>query len=363
MSIIKSEKVSTQRSKNNPNVINVVVEPLERGFGVTLGNSLRRVLLSSIQGAAITYVKISGVSHEFQSITGLKEDLIDLLVNLKNMVIKMSSSESQTLKLKISGPCVVTASMIEPNPLVSVVDPNHFICALEAIGSLELEMICEIGRGYVPADSSSSSNTPGVFSSSSPTEYIALDALFSPIRSVLYHVEKTRVGQVTDYDKLVMSIETNGSISPDDALSLAAKTLQEQFAMFVIGKAEEYSVDAEDAGQNPVKFHPVLLKKISSLELSVRAKNCLNGDNIVYVGDLVQKTEAELLKLTHLGRRSLYDIAQLLEELNREIFADKENRYRNQDKSLPEKSFSLLTLGMKIPEWNKETVEDLIKKK
>ncbi len=359
MSILKSEKLFTHQDKNNSNLLHLVAEPLERGFAITLGNALRRVLLSSLQGAAVTYVKITGVDHEFQPLPGVKEDIIDILVNLKNMVVRMSSPDRQVIKLKVSGPCVVTAGMIDKSSDVNIVDPDHVICTLESNSSLEIEMICEMGRGYVPASMMAEKT-------SSMVGYIALDAIFSPVRSVSYEVKKTRVGQVTDYDKLHMSIETNGSMLPNDALSSAAKILQEHFALFLIGSAQEYLLDSQEPQNSNTKFHPVLLKKISSLELSVRARNCLNGDNVVYIGDLVQKTEAELLKLPHFGKKSLDEINYLLDQLNREIFAEKDVRYRGQGKSpagTGDKMFSLLTLGMKIPDWNKDVVDSLIKKK
>ena len=358
MSIIKPTKLITHYNQSDSRSLQAVAEPLERGFGVTLGNALRRVLLSSLQGAAVTFVKISGVSHEFQSIYGVKEDVTDVILNIKTMVIRMTSAERQVIRLKVEGPCIVKASMIELNNDVHIVDPDHVICTLESNSSLDLEMICEIGRGYA---SSLMVAERGCDIASNNPAYIAVDAIFSPIRSVLYKVENTRVGQVTDYDRLIITIETNGSINPADALSLASKILQDQFSLFLIGNAQEYSVDDHSLIQSEMKFHPVLLKKLSSFELSVRCRNCLNGDNIIYVGDLVQKTEAELLKLPNFGKKSLDEINQLLDNLNREFFYETKPNNKNMSNQIEQK-FALLSLGMKISEWNKERVEDLIKK-
>jgi DNA-directed RNA polymerase subunit alpha len=367
MSIIKPNKLVTNFEQDNPRILRAVAEPLERGFGITLGNALRRVLLSSLQGAAITFVKISGITHEFQPLHGVKEDVTDIILNIKTMVVKMLSPERQVIKLKVDGPCVVTAQMIEPNSQVHIADPNHVICTLESNSSLEIEMICEIGRGYLSAPLVAEKNTQAAFGKmniSSSIGYIAIDALFSPIRSVLYQVENTRVGQITDYDRLIMTIETNGAIPPEDALSLAAKILQDQFNLFLIGVAQEHKIDTGKVKQPDMKFHPILLKKLSSFELSVRSKNCLNGDNIVYIGDLVQKNEADLLKLPNFGKKSLDEIHQLLDNLNREFFAEKEARNKMQSKNninVMDQHFSLLSLGMKIPEWNKDIVEVLVK--
>ena len=365
MSITKPTKLITQLDQDNSRMLQVVAEPLERGFGVTLGNALRRVLLSSLQGAAVTFVKIAGLSHEFQPLQGVKEDVNDILLNVKTMVIRMMSPDRQVMRLKVEGPCIVKAGMIESSKEVHVIDPEHVICTLEANSSLDLEMVCEIGRGYLPASLvSERNNQANIVSNSSSIGYIALDAIFSPIRSVMYKVENTRVGQITDYDRLIMTLETDGSVNPEDALSLAAKTLQDHLSLFLIGSTQEYKVDSDEPKQPEIKFHPILLKKLSSFELSVRSKNCLNGDNIIYVGDLVQRTEAELMKLPNFGKKSLDEINQLFDNLNREFFSEKESKNKNNKNTVnvSDQHFSLLGLGMKIPDWNKETVEDLIKK-
>lgn len=364
MSITKPTKLITQLDQDNPRILQIVAEPLERGFGVTLGNALRRVLLSSLQGAAVTFIKVSGLSHEFQPLQGVKEDVNDIVLNIKTMVIRMMSPDRQVVRLKVDGPCIVKAGMIESNNEVHVIDPEHVICTLEANSSLDLEMVCEIGRGYLPSSLVSERQAQSAVSNSSSIGYIALDAIFSPIRSVVYKVENTRVAQITDYDRLIMTIETDGSMNPEDALSLAAKTLQDHLSLFVIGSTKEYKVDADGPKQPEMKFHPILLKKLSSFELSVRSKNCLNGDNIIYVGDLVQKTEAELLKLPNFGKKSLDEINQLFDNLNREFFSEKDSKNKNNKNTVnvSDQHFSLLGLGMKIPDWNKDAVEDLIKK-
>jgi DNA-directed RNA polymerase subunit alpha len=253
--------------------------------------------------------------------------------------------------------------MIGANPFVEIVDPDHVICTLESDIPLEIELVCEIGRGYLPSYAvAERAEQNNILYNYNSLGYIALDAIFSPIKSVFYKVENTRVAQITDYDRLIMNIETNGAISPDDALSLAAKMLQDHLNLFLIGSTKEYKVDIGVGGQPDLKFHPILLKKLSFFELSVRSKNCLNGDNIVYVGDLVQRAEVDLLKLPNFGKKSLDEIHLLLDNLNREFFSDKEKDKGKVSNNAGGQQFSLLSLGMKIPEWNKDAVEDLIKK-
>jgi DNA-directed RNA polymerase subunit alpha len=306
------------------NVANIVVEPLERGFGLTLGNALRRILLSSLQGAAITAMKIPGVVHEFSSKSGVKEDVIDLILNVKNIAIRMHSLEKRIIRLNAKGPCVVTAGMIETSSDVEILNPDQKICTLSKDAELEIEFYCETGRGYVPASSAKEKDLPiGV---------VTIDALFSPVKKVSYKVEDTRVGQVTDYDKLIMTVETNGSITPEMAIALSARILQDQLDLFVTFEEEEKAEVSRE-----LEFNPVLLKKVSHLELSVRSQNCLQNDNIVYIGDLVIKTEAEMLKTQNFGRKSLNEIKEILSKFN-------------------------LKFGMEIPGWPPENVEELAKK-
>jgi DNA-directed RNA polymerase subunit alpha len=307
------------------NVANIVVEPLERGFGLTLGNALRRILLSSLQGAAITAMKIPGVVHEFSSKSGVKEDVIDLILNVKNIAIRMHSLEKRIIRLNAKGPCVVTAGMIETSSDVEILNPDQKICTLSKDAELEIEFYCETGRGYVPASSAKEKDLPiGV---------VTIDALFSPVKKVSYKVEDARVGQVTDYDKLIMTVETNGSITPEMAIALSARILQDQLDLFVTFEEEEEKAEVS----RELEFNPVLLKKVSHLELSVRSQNCLQNDNIVYIGDLVIKTEAEMLKTQNFGRKSLNEIKEILSKFN-------------------------LKFGMEIPGWPPENVEELAKK-
>jgi len=325
-SLIKPSKISYEGKSDVTNVANIIIEPLERGYGLTLGNALRRVVLSSLQGGAIVAIKIPGVVHEFSAKSGVKEDLIDIILNLKNVAIRMHSSERKVVRIKVKGPCVVTAGMIETNSDIEILNPDQKICTVSKDAEFEMELFCETGKGYVPAANSRDKDLPiGV---------IPIDALFSPVKKVSYKVEDTRVGQVTDYDKLIMNIETNGSVSPEMAIALAARILQDQLQLFVNFEEEE-----EEKVESVVEleFNPVLLKKVSHLELSVRSQNCLQNDNIVYIGDLVIKTESEMLKTQNFGRKSLNEIKDILSKFN-------------------------LRFGMEIPGWPPENVEELAKK-
>lgn len=325
-SLIKPSKNTYSKKNNNANITDIVVEPLERGFGLTLGNALRRVLLSSLQGAAITAVKIPGVVHEFSARSGIKEDLIDVILNLKKVAIKLNSSERKTIRTKLKGPCVVKAGMIETSGDVEILNPEQLICTLSKDAELDMELYCETGRGYVPAGSNKSKELPiGV---------IAIDALFSPVKKVSYKVEDTRVGQITDYDKLSMTVETNGSITPEDAVALAARILQSQLQLFITFEEEE---EEKQETEEELEYNPILLKKVDELELSVRSKNCLQNDNIVYIGDLVNKTEADMLRTPNFGRKSLNEIKEILSKYN-------------------------LKFGMEILNWPPENIEDLAKK-
>jgi DNA-directed RNA polymerase subunit alpha len=324
--LIKPTKISCESVNKEGNIANITVEPLERGFGLTIGNALRRVLLSSLQGAAITSIKIPGVVHEFSAKAGVKEDLVDLILNLKGVAIKMHSVEKKILRLKVQGPCVVTAGMIETAGDVEILNPDQKICTLSKDHELEMELVCETGRGYIPAVSARERDLPiGV---------IPIDALFSPVKKVSYKVDDTRVGQVTDYDKLIMTVETNRAITPEMAIALSARILQDQLQLFVSFEEEE---EEKSEAREELEFNPVLLKKVSHLELSVRSQNCLQNDNIVYIGDLVIKTEAEMLRTQNFGRKSLNEIKDILAKFG-------------------------LKFGMEIPGWPPENVEELAKK-
>lgn len=324
--LIKPNRLGVSIDEKRPNLAKIVVEPLERGYANTLGNALRRVLLSSLQGAAITSIRIPGVVHEFSSVQGVKEDITDVILNLKAVVVKMHTAETKTVRLTAVGPCVVTAGMIEETADVEILNKEYVICHLAKGSNLDIELTCTTGRGYVPAISARDSEQPiGV---------INLDGLYSPVKTVSYKVENTRVGQVTDYDKLIMTIETNGVVSPDMAIALSARIMQDQLQPFITFEEVE---DENEEALDELPFNPVLLKKVDELELSVRSQNCLKNDNIVYIGDLVIKTEAEMLKTPNFGRKSLNEIKEILS------------------------SYSL-KFGMDIPEWPPENLVELAKK-
>ena len=308
------------------NVAKIVVEPLERGFGLTLGNALRRVLLSSLQGGAVTAVKIDGVLHEFSVIEGVREDVTDVILNIKGLAVAVHSEGQKTMRLKAEGPMVVTAGMIETGHDVEIMNPDHVICTLDAGSKVSMELTVGTGKGYVPAVQNKMPDAPiGV---------IAIDAIYSPVRKVSYKVEKTRVGQNTDYDKLTMVVETNGVVSPEDAVALSARILQDQLKPFI--NFDEPENEAEDIKEE-LPFDRNLLRKVDELELSVRSANCLKNDNIVYIGDLVQKTEAEMLRTPNFGRKSLNEIKEVLAKMG-------------------------IHLGMETPGWPPENIEELIKK-
>ena len=317
-----------------------VAEPLERGFGMTLGNSLRRVLLSSLQGAAVTSIKIDGVLHEFSSLTGVREDVTDIVLNVKQIALKMEGEGPKRLQLSATGPVAVTAGMIATAGDMEVTNPELVICHLDDGASLNVELTADIGKGYVPA----AANRPA----EAPIGLIPVDALYSPVRQVAYKVENTRVGQELDYDKLTLTIETDGTVTPEDALGYAARILQDQLQLFVhFDEAAMRSASAPAmigqpamAAETPAdtnQLNRYLLKKVDELELSVRSANCLKNDNIIYIGDLVQKTEAEMLRTPNFGRKSLNEIKEVLAQMG-------------------------LHLGMEVPGWPPENIEELAKR-
>jgi len=279
----------------------ITLEPLERGFGYTLGNALRRILLSSMPGAAITEVRIDGVLHEYSAIEGVQEDVIEILLNLKTVALRMQGSRAEaTLKLEKKGPGKVTAADIQLDHGVEVVNPDHHICSLTKNGSVSMELKVVRGRGYQPVTARPQEDRAiGV---------MQIDASFAPIRRVSYTVENARVEQRTDLDKLVLDIETNGAIDPEEAVRRAANILQDQISIFVELKSPETTaVPAVEPNINPL-----LLRPVDDLELTVRSANCLKAENIFYIGDLVQRTENELLKTPNLGKKSLTEIKDVL---------------------------------------------------
>ena len=295
-----------------PNVINVdtvndtrarvTLEPLERGFGYTLGNALRRILLSSMSGAAVTEVRIEGISHEYSAVPGAQEDVIAILLNLKNLAVRMHNREEAVLRVSKKGPGRVTAGDIQLDHDVEVVNPDHLLANLSPDGELNMEITVSTGRGYQVVDlAAEETETRGV-------GVLRLDASYSPIRSVSYTVENAPVEQRTDLDKLVMEIETNGTIDAEEAVRRAAKILHEQVSVFVQLKESE-TADAEVLEE---RIDPVLLRSVDDLELTVRSANCLKAENIYYIGDLIQRTEVELLKTPNLGKKSLTEIKDVL---------------------------------------------------
>lgn len=326
--LIKPYKLHVEHSGDPSRVGTVIAEPLERGFGVTLGNALRRVLLSSLQGAAVTAVQIEGVLHECSTLSGVREDITDIVLNLKSLNIRSHTEIARKLKLAAEGPCVVTARMIEPHNEVDILDPDHVICTLDKGAKIVMELTVEVGKGYIPVSQRSTENLP--------IGLILLDANFSPVKRVSYHVENTRVGQATDYDKLFMQVETNGFVMPEDAVGLAARILQDQLQKFInFEEPTEQRVQVSE-DQNKLPFSPDLLRKVDELELSLRASNCLRSENIVYLGDLVTKTEQEMLRTPNFGKKSLDEINSVLKEMG-------------------------FSLSMVIENWPPENIEQLIK--
>jgi DNA-directed RNA polymerase subunit alpha len=305
----------------------VVAEPLERGFGLTLGNALRRVLLSSLQGGAVNSVQIDGVLHEFSSITGVREDVTDVILNIKEIAIRMHVEGPKRLVLRRDGPGVITAGDIEQIADVEILNPELVLCTLDEGAEIRMEFTVSTGKGYVAADR----NRP----EDAPIGLIPVDSLFSPVKKVSYKVENTREGQILDYDKLTLTVETDGSINPDDAVAYAARILQDQLQVFVNFEEPKREV-VEEKGPE-LEFNAALLKKVDELELSVRSANCLKNDNIVYIGDLIQKTEAEMLRTPNFGRKSLNEIKEVLAQMG-------------------------LHLGMEVTNWPPENIEELAKR-
>ena len=325
--LIRPEKPQIETGTDAARKARLVAEPLERGFGVTLGNALRRVLLSSLQGAAVTAIQIDGVVHEFSSMEGVREDVVDIILNIKQLALRMHAEGPKRMTLRAEGPGAVTAGQIDAPSDIEILNPDHVLCTLDQGASVRIEFTVQNGKGYVPAEK----NRP----EDAPIGLIAVDALYSPVKRVAYRVEPTRQGQSLDYDKLVMEVETNGAITPVDAVAYAARILQDQLQIFIT--FEEPKKAAADEGKPELPFNPALLKKVDELELSVRSANCLKNDNIVYIGDLIQKSEAEMLRTPNFGRKSLNEIKEVLAGMG-------------------------LSLGMDVPNWPPENIEDLAKK-
>ena len=327
--LIKPTKIDVKKSGPSARSAGtVVVEPLERGFGLTLGNALRRILLSSLQGAAVTALQIDGVLHEFSSIPGVREDVVNIILNVKNIAIAMHVEGPKKMRLAAEGPCEVTAGMIEAGADIEIMNPDLVICTLDKGARLNMELTVNTGKGYRPA----SANRP----EEAPVGLIPVDSIFSPVRKVSYEVEDTRVGQITDYDKLTLAIETNGAVTPEDAVAYAARIMQDQLQVFInFDEPKAAAARRDEAPELP--FNRNLLRKVDELELSVRSANCLKNDNITYIGDLVQKSENDMLRTPNFGRKSLNEIKEVLATMG-------------------------LHLGMQVDGWPPENIEDLRRK-
>jgi DNA-directed RNA polymerase subunit alpha len=314
--LIKPRRMDVEQESLTNTYGKFVAEPLERGFGTTLGNSLRRVLLSSLQGAAITSVKIEGVEHEFTTVPEVVEDVTDIILNLKEVLLKMHTNEVKTLRIEAEGPKEIKAGDIIADDQVEILNPGHPICTLSEGGKLRMEMTCRRGRGYLPA--------AGNKVAGSPIGSIPIDSLFSPIHKVNYQVTTARVAQVTDYDRLSLEVWTDGSVTPQDAVAYAAKIIKEQLTVFVNFDETEEPVVAE-APKEEAKLNENLFRSVDELELSVRSANCLQQANIKTIGDLVQRTEAEMLKTKNFGRKSLKEIKEILAEMGLSLGMKLEN--------------------------------------
>ena len=336
----KPTALEKKAGSDNKRKATFIAEPLERGFGLTLGNALRRVLLSSLQGAAVTSIKIENVLHEFSSLAGVREDVTDIVLNVKQIALRMQGEGPKRLQLSATGPAEVTAGMIAVSGDIEVMNPELVICHLDEGATFNMELTADVGKGYV----ASAANRPA----DAPIGLVPVDALYSPVRQVAYKVENTRVGQELDYDKLTINIETDGTVTPEDAIAYAARILQDQLSLFVsfddsmvssspmVGMAAP-SNHAHEVESDANQLNRYLLKKVDELELSVRSANCLKNDNIIYIGDLVGKSEAEMLRTPNFGRKSLNEIKEVLSSMG-------------------------LRLGMDIPGWPPENIEDMAKK-
>ena len=324
--LIKPEQLKI-KSNENKSVAQVVAEPLEKGFGQTIGNSLRRILLSSIQGAAVTAIQIDGVLHEFSSIKGVREDVTDIVLNVKNLAIKSSSNAAKKIVLDVKGPKEVKAKDITLVPEIEILNPEQTICNLDEKTNFHMEMIVNTGKGYVSANKNKSDDNP--------LGLITIDSLFNPVKKVSFAIENTRAGSALDYDKLLMTVETNGTVDAEDAIAYSARIFQDQLSMFV--NFEDPKEIVKEVKSTEPEFNKNLLKRVEELELSVRSMNCLKNDNIIYIGDLVQKTEPEMLRTPNFGRKSLNEIKEVLNTMS-------------------------LYLGMEIPNWPPDNIAELSKK-
>ena len=324
--LIKPNKLDIT-SNDDKTIAKVIAEPLEKGFGQTIGNSLRRILLSSIQGAAVTAIQIDGVLHELSSIKGVREDVTDIVLNVKNLAIKSSTKKQKKIILDVKGPKEVRAEDITLVPEIEILNPKQIICNLDEKTNFHMEMVVNTGKGYVSAVKNKSDDNP--------LGLIAIDSLFSPVKKVSFTIDSTREGSALDYDKLLMTVETNGTVDAEDAIAYSARIFQDQLSMFV--NFDDPKEVVKEVKSSEPEFNKNLLKRVEELELSVRSMNCLKNDNIIYIGDLVQKTEPEMLRTPNFGRKSLNEIKEVLTQME-------------------------LSLGMSVSDWPPENIDELAKK-
>jgi DNA-directed RNA polymerase subunit alpha len=323
--LIRPKRLEVEKETLTPTYGRFTAEPFERGFGITIGNSLRRILLSSLQGGAITSLKIDGVLHEFSTIPGTKEDVTEIILNLKEVRLKLHTEGPKTIRVKAEGARALKAGDIITGDAVEILNPDHYIATLSRDGKLSMEMVVKMGRGYVSAERNKEEGQP--------IGTIPMDAIFSPIKKVNYTVTNARVGQITDYDKLILEVWTDGSLNPEEAVAHAAKILKDQLSIFITFEEEEEEVSYPEDEEEKEAFNENLLRSVDELELSVRSANCLKHANIKLIGDLVQRTEAEILATKNFGRKSLNEIKEILTEMG-------------------------LSLGMKLDHWPPKKSED-----
>jgi DNA-directed RNA polymerase subunit alpha len=324
--LIRPRRLEVEKETLTPFYAKFAAEPFERGFGITIGNSLRRILLASLQGAAITSVKIDGVLHEFSTIPGVKEDVTEIILNLKEVRLKLHTEGPKTIRVKTEGPKILKAGDIQTGDAVEILNPDHYIATLSRDSKLSVEMTVKMGRGYVSAERNKEENQP--------IGTLPMDAIFSPIKKVNYTVTNARVGQITDYDKLTLEVWTDGSLNPEEAVAHAAKILKDQLSIFITFEEEEEEVEeSPEEHVETEKLNENLFRSVDELELSVRSANCLKHANIKLIGDLVQKTEAEILATKNFGRKSLNEIKEILAEMG-------------------------LSLGMKLESWPPKKKEE-----
>jgi DNA-directed RNA polymerase subunit alpha len=323
--LIRPKRLEVEKETLTPTYGKFTAEPFERGFGITIGNSLRRILLSSLQGGAITSLKVDGVLHEFSTIPGTKEDITEIILNLKEVRLKLHTEGPKTIRVKAEGPKVLKAGDILTGDAVEILNPDHYIATLSRDGKLSMEMVVKMGRGYISAERNKEEGQP--------IGTIPMDAIYSPIKKVNYTVTNARVGQITDYDKLILEVWTDGSLNPEEAVAHAAKILKDQLSIFITFEEEEEEVSYPEDEEEKEAFNENLLRSVDELELSVRSANCLKHANIKLIGDLVQRTEAEILATKNFGRKSLNEIKEILTEMG-------------------------LSLGMKLDNWPPKKSEE-----